>query len=304
MTTPKKEAPAAPTVAVAKVEAAVQVEFIPHGSNDKNKLKLHMVKTMIAVPTKSGVKPTDQDCIKFIALCQARKLNPFEGDAYMIGYDTKDGPKFNLITAHQAFLKRAELNSEYDGMESGVIVQRDGNVVDLEGDFTMDDDILLGGWAKVYCKNRSKPMVKRLKLKRFQKPFGIWQDDPAGMIVKCTEADALRSTFPTLLGGMYMREEPPEPTTTTAMTAPLFTSDKEPPAKALPQAKPLGPKDKLRVLLEESGILEADLIEFLSMRELASATDTKIDQMLDENAATAVDNWEEIAEELKEQLSR
>ena len=36
-------------------------------------------------------------------------------------------------------------------------------------------------------------------------------DDPAGMIVKCAEADALRSAFPTMLGGCYTEEEMPVP---------------------------------------------------------------------------------------------
>ena len=40
---------------------------------------------------------------------------------------------------------------------------------------------------------------------------------PAGQIVKCAEADSLRSSFPTLLGGLMIQEElitPDEPTVT------------------------------------------------------------------------------------------
>jgi hypothetical protein len=112
-----------------------------------------------------------------------------------------------LITAHQAFLKRAELHPEYDGMESGVVVERGGEIVDIQGDFTSAGDKLLGGWARVFFHTRSHPMYKRIRLERFKKPFGIWLDDPAGMICKCAEADALRSSFPTMLGGLYLREE-------------------------------------------------------------------------------------------------
>src|SRR5256885_17207110 len=97
------------------------VEFIPHGSEDKVKLSIAMVKNLIAVRTKSGATCSDNDAIKFVAMCQARRLNPFEGDAFLIGFDGTDGPQFSLITAHQAFLKRAELNAEYDGMKSGII---------------------------------------------------------------------------------------------------------------------------------------------------------------------------------------
>ncbi len=50
-------------------------------------------------------------------------------------------------------------------------------------------------------------MTRKVRLDRFYKPFGVWLDDAAGMICKCAEADALRSSFPTMLGGLYMREE-------------------------------------------------------------------------------------------------
>lgn len=289
---------------VAKKSEA-QVEFIPHGSQDKLKLTVAMVKSMLAVPTKSKKYPEDKDCIKFIALCQARKLNPFEGDAFLIGYDTKDGPVFNLITAHQAFLKRAETHPQFNGMRSGVIVERDGNLVDLEGDFHLETDKVIGGWASVYFKNRQHPMIKRLRLKRFQKPWGIWQEDPAGMIVKCTEADALRSSFPTMLGGMYMREEMKEDQGTVAMTAPIFTP---PPVDTAsqpePELKPLTPKEKVKHLCEESGISEEDLVDFLGNKEIAEPDDVKIDDLSDAAVDNVLEKWDAIEHEIKQELER
>src|SRR5438477_1143011 len=85
------------------------VEFTPHGSQDKIKLTVGMVQRMVAVPTKSGRTCSERDAFKFIMLCRARRLDPFQGDAFLIGFDAKDGPQFSLITAHQAFLKRAGL---------------------------------------------------------------------------------------------------------------------------------------------------------------------------------------------------
>jgi phage recombination protein Bet len=167
-----------------------------------------MVRNLICVPTKLGARCDQNQAIKFIMLCKARALNPWEGDAYLVGYDTKDGPQFSLITAHQAFLKRAEVHPEYDGMESGVIVaDAEGNLAEREGDFFIDGETVLGGWARVHFKDRKFPMYKRLRLSTFNKGFGRWRDDPAGQIVKCAEADALRSSFPTSLGGMYLEGE-------------------------------------------------------------------------------------------------
>jgi phage recombination protein Bet len=184
------------------------VEFVPFGTKDKVQLSVEIIKRLVAVKTKTGKSCSDEDAFKFMLMCQARKLNPFEGDAFLIGYDSQSGtPSFSLITAHQAFLKRAELHPEFDGMDSGTIVMRDKQVIDLVGDWHMPTDTILGGWATVFFKNRSHPMHKRLRLSRFKKAYGIWNDDPAGMIVKCAEADALRSSFPTMLGGLYISEE-------------------------------------------------------------------------------------------------
>ena len=184
------------------------MEFVPYGATDRIKLSVPVVQKLIAVRTRSGQTCSDRDAMRFMMMCQAQRLNPFAGDAFLIGYDGKDGPQFSLITAHQAFLKRAELHPEYDGMRSGIIVQNeDGTITDLEGDFFLPGQQVMGGWASVHFKNRKVQTTRRIRLARFQKSFGVWQDDAAGMICKCAEADALRSSFPTLLGGLFLRDE-------------------------------------------------------------------------------------------------
>jgi phage recombination protein Bet len=230
------------------------VEFVPFGTDDKIKLSVEIVKRLVAVKTKQGKVCSDEEAFKFILMCRARKLNPFEGDAFLIGYDTQDGPKFSLITAHQAFLKRAEIHHEFDGMDSGVIVLREGQMLDLVGDFHVPTDKILGGWATVHFKNRKYPMRKRLRVDRFNKGFGVWKDDAAGMIVKCAEADALRSSFPTMLGGLYTEDEnivrtdilrpvfPDEPATPEAPTAVAVTAPAATPAPSgSPAPKPEPP---------------------------------------------------------------
>lgn len=194
--------------AVATLPKEKEVAFIPFGGDVEIKLNVAIIARYCCVPTKTGVLPTESDCVKFMMLCRARKLNPFEGDCFLLGYDTQDGPKFSLITAQQAYLKRAEVNPEYDGMTSGVIVKDDkGAIVEREGDFTFPGDDLLGGWARVHFKARKIPTLRRLNLQTFDKGFGQWKVNKAGMIVKCAEADALRSSFPTMLGGLYSAEE-------------------------------------------------------------------------------------------------
>lgn len=189
------------------VATTSEVSFVPFGSNSSIKLNVTIIKHYVCIPTKSGKLCSDRDAVRFMMLCRSRGLNPFEGDCFLQGYDGKNGPEFSLITAHQAFLKRAELHPEFNGMESGVIVKNDDKVINREGDFMLDEDVLLGAWATVHFKNRKVPMVERLNLRTFAKGYGRWEIDPAGMIVKCAQASALRTAFPTQIGGMYLREE-------------------------------------------------------------------------------------------------
>lgn len=281
--------------------------FIPFGGQDELTLTISMVKSIIAVPTKSKKYPTDGDCIKFIALCKARRLNPFEGDAFLIGYDSKDGPKFNLITAHQAFLKRAEASEDFDGMESGIIISREGKVIDLQGDFFMDGDLILGGWATVHFKKKKIPMHKRIRLKRFDKGWGTWEDDPAGMICKCAEADALRSSFPTVLGGMYLKQELEKKDDQGLVEAsePLFagttveleaeTTEQLPPVKV--------DAASLRELCKRDSITEADLIDFADSIALCDKTKIKtIDKLSQQSIATLIGQWDEFQNKIKEVL--
>jgi phage recombination protein Bet len=188
----------------------------PFGAEEDYQVPLNrlLIRKYIAEPavdrqTKEIILPSDEECDKFTALCKARRLNPYEGDAYMIPYwDGRLGRhRWSLITAHAAFLKRAELHVEYNGMESGIIVQRGENIVELVGDFCLNTDKLLGGWSRVHKKGKDYPMEKKVKLSTYMKDFGVWLKDPEGMICKVAEAQNLRDSFPTIIGGLYLKEE-------------------------------------------------------------------------------------------------
>ena len=220
-----------------------EVTFTPFGAADAIKLTVALVQRFVAVKTKSGKTCTNEDAVKFIALCQAQRLNPFAGDAFLVGYDGRDGfAKFSLITSHVAFIKRAETCQDYEGMESGIIVLgEDGKVFEREGDFKLPDENCVGGWARVHRKGR-KPMYRRLSIEAMRPPYEtpFWNDMKApGQICKCAEADALRATFPTLIGGLYTEGE------SSAFIVDIEPKNKQPlptfaqlPATATEQPKP------------------------------------------------------------------
>lgn len=186
------------------------VEFKPFGSSENIQLTVQMAKTMLAKPTKQKHLPTDLDAFKFIMLCKARALNPFEGDAVLVGYDSSDGPVFSTITTHQALLKRAEACPEFDGMESGVVIENSkGEWEEFVGDIVPRNCKLIGGWCRIHHKNRKFPTYKRVDVNSYannNSPF--WQGSKrAAQVVKVTEADGLRSAFPNKVGKMYIEGE-------------------------------------------------------------------------------------------------
>lgn len=183
------------------------VKYKPLGSNEEIELTVKMVKTFLVVPTKSKQYPTDEDIVKFIMLNKARGLNPWEGDSYLTGYDSNDGPQFSLITAIQALLKRAEVCPEFDGVESGICVLKDGQVIERNGSLILAGEQLIGGWAKVYRKDRKIPSYAVVTFSVYNTDRSRWKKDPAGMIQKVAKAHALREAFPNHLAGLRTDDE-------------------------------------------------------------------------------------------------
>lgn len=242
------------TQAVTQVDRH-EVRYKPFAADEELKLNLTIIRNQIAVPAKDKTLPDDRQCIRFLMLCKARKLNPFEGDAFMVPFFDKqsDSYQWSLITAHDAFLKRGELNTDFAGMQSGVVFwppitckpcsgdgfidwdkkkvkceycNGKGHIDEIEGDILPQEVIydgervrtkLIGGWARVLFKSQKVPTYRRVALAVFAQPFGRWNIDPAGMIVKCAESDALRSSFPNTLGGLLSQVEMPVQATVTSV---------------------------------------------------------------------------------------
>jgi len=201
------------------IELRKEAEAVYTPLNEKDQVELTMsrVRQFIATPTASGRLPSDSELINFIQICKLRRLNPWCKDAFLIGYDERNhkkqiiGAKFSTIVAYQALTKRAEGNENYDGIEAGVIVEREGDFgQQLDGTFSLPTDKLVGAWSRVFRKDRSRPYFCSIVREAFDKKRSRWKDDPNGMLVKCAKAAGLREQFPNDLGGMYIHEEMPE----------------------------------------------------------------------------------------------
>ena len=181
--------------------------FQPLGEDTTIELTINMVGRYLANPTRRGFKPDRGDVVKFMKLCQARKLNPWTGDAYLLGYDTDNGPKFDLITSYQALLKRAEFNDSFDGMTAGVLIKSGDSLIEREGTVVLTSEVLVGGWSRVKRSDRKVDTFCTVQLATYTTGKSRWRKDPAGMIRKCAAAAALREAFPNTTAGLYVEGE-------------------------------------------------------------------------------------------------
>lgn len=148
-------------------------------------------------------KVTDQEVIMFINLCKFQKLNPFLNEAYLVKY----GGDAQIITSKEAFMKRANRNTNFDGLKAGLILEREKEIVEVEGSFSLATDKLLGAWCDVYLKDKKYPMTTKINLEEFNKGQASWTKMPKTMIRKTAMVQALREAFPEDLGALYTEEE-------------------------------------------------------------------------------------------------
>ena len=152
---------------------------------------------------------TDQEVVMFLNLCKFQKLNPFLNEAYLVKFKSKQGPDkpAQIIVSKEAFMKRAESHQQYDGLEAGIIVERENDLVEIEGAIKLPKDKLVGGWAKVYRKDRQRPVVIKISEAEFNKRQSTWNAMPLNMMRKTAVVNALREAFPESLGAMYTEDD-------------------------------------------------------------------------------------------------
>lgn len=183
------------------------VEYVANG--EKVKISMSDVKNYLVSGDKDRV--TTKEVVMFLNLCRFAGLNPWLKEAYIIKYGNEPA---TLVTGKEAFMKRADANPEYEGMESGIVVMtEDGAVTYRVGTIILQGEQLIGGWAEVWRRGRSHSCRVEVSFDEYagRKKDGSlnsqWVKKPATMIRKVAQVQALRETFPVMLGGMYAAEE-------------------------------------------------------------------------------------------------
>ncbi len=158
--------------------------------------------------TRGNDAVSDQEIVMFINLCRYQKLNPFLNEAYLVKFK---GSPAQIITSKEAYMKKAERNEDFKGFKAGLIIQRDKEIMEIEGAFALKTDTVLGGWAEVYKNGRDFPYIAKVNLDEYNKGQSTWNQKPKTMIRKTAIVQALREAFPEDLGAMYVEEEQNQP---------------------------------------------------------------------------------------------
>lgn len=155
-------------------------------------------------------KATDAECKIFLETCKQYRLNPFTKEAYLIHYDnnSEDTPS-TIVLGKNCYMQMAERHPAFDGFEAGIIVldTEAGQLEHREGSIVYDGEELLGGWAKVYRKDRTRPSYEEVKLAEYDTGKSLWNGKKATMIRKVALVHALREAFPSTFGDLYDESE-------------------------------------------------------------------------------------------------
>ena len=150
----------------------------------------------LVVSTKSA-QPTDAEMYVFKRLCESLNANPFLKDIHLVKY-SKDSPA-SFITGKDFFTKVAR--SQGATWNAGTIVLRNNKVTKEIGSFTIQGDVLVGGWAEVQTKDGT--FSHQVSFDEYNNNQSTWKKMPHTMIRKVALVQTLREVFPDRFAGVY-----------------------------------------------------------------------------------------------------
>jgi phage recombination protein Bet len=154
---------------------------------------------------------TRQELVFFMGVCQARGLNPFAGDCYLVKYGQDPAA---IITSIDYFRARARKNKDCRGWTKGIIVQKqDGSLRDSAG-LILEGEKLVGGWFEATPEGWNVPFRLEVNLAGYIKKTSqggitkFWSvENQPTMIAKVAESQGLRAVWPRDFGKLYTAEE-------------------------------------------------------------------------------------------------
>ena len=160
---------------------------------------------------------TSDELKLFAYACQRTGLDPFSKQIYAIKRGGAGGSKMTIQVGIDGLRAVAERTGQLDGSET-FFCGPDGEWKDV----WLAKEPPAAAKTIVYRKGASHPFTATARFDDFNAKQNLWLKMPAVMIGKCSEALALRKSFPHNLSGLYSVDEmeQAETVTVTATAAP------------------------------------------------------------------------------------
>lgn len=146
---------------------------------------------------------------QFLAVSMAFNLNPWKKEVYPIPYTSNGKTTMSIVTGYEVYLKRADLNPNYDGYQiewNGTFVrskvQKSGKNGSYSVDALLPKDEDVSCICTVYRKDRKVPIRCEVFYSEYTQGNSMWYTKPRVMLEKVAIARAMRLAFPTEFGGM------------------------------------------------------------------------------------------------------
>ncbi len=144
--------------------------------------------------------------LKMFARISAQyQLDPFNHEIWFV----QMGRQNTIITARDGYLKIANNNPHFSGIDSDVVYSGDKFFKDKEGIHHSYDIAnrgqIIGAYALVFRDDRSVPAYFFAPFKDYNRGAGVWKQYPHAMILKVAEAMALKRAF--AINGLVTQEE-------------------------------------------------------------------------------------------------
>lgn len=161
---------------------------------------------------------TEQQTKQFLAVAGTFGLNPWKREVYAVTFKNRDGStEMSIVTGYETYIKRAELNPNYDGFDiefkgsfkKGKVTKQGRNGTWQVDGIVPDGDVSC--ICTVYRKDRAHPTREEVFFDEYDQGNSMWQSKPRTMLKKVAIVSAFRKAFPLDFGGMpYASEELPD----------------------------------------------------------------------------------------------
>ncbi len=152
-----------------------------------------------------AVGATDSELKMFLHLSRNYGLDPLAKDLWFI----KAGGRPVIMTSRDGYLKIANRDPNFDGMEADVVYSGDDFRKTKDGVEhtygTQNRGTPIGAYALVWRTDRKTPAYVFAPFRDYNKGSGTWRQYPHAMILKVAEAMALKRAFS--ISGLVTKEE-------------------------------------------------------------------------------------------------